>query len=183
MQAIQTTYQGYRFRSRLEARWAVFLETLGAAWSYESEGFDLGTWYLPDFWVKDWNVWIEIKGATPGAEDMEKCRLLARASGRNVLLLSGEPWTRNDKNDYDIMLFESDASDRDGTSGWAFGEGRRCSDEIWLCSEEYGSFTLKAVLHDRDDGYPLTGSYAASIVAALTDARGARFEHGEKGGA
>ena len=185
MQAIQTVYKGCRFRSRLEARWAVFLDALSANWSYETEGFDLkGTRYLPDFWVQDWNAWLEIKGPAPSEEEETKCDLLAKSSGRNVLLLSGEPWAENDKNKYNVTLFVGDDQDhRDGTAGWEFGEGRRCSEEIWLVSNEYGAFTLRAVPHERDDKYPLSGSFARTIVAALTSARGARFEHGESGGA
>jgi hypothetical protein len=38
---IETLYRGYRFRSRLEARWAVFFDGAGIAWQYEPEGFDL----------------------------------------------------------------------------------------------------------------------------------------------
>jgi hypothetical protein len=30
-----TEYCGYRFRSRLEARWEVFLDALGLEWEYE----------------------------------------------------------------------------------------------------------------------------------------------------
>ncbi len=37
--AIETLYKGYRFRSRLEARWAVFFDALGLKWEYEKEGF------------------------------------------------------------------------------------------------------------------------------------------------
>lgn len=51
IKAIETRYKGYRFRSRLEARWAVFFDALGIKWEYEPEGFELpdGTRYLPDF--------------------------------------------------------------------------------------------------------------------------------------
>src|SRR5262245_3495425 len=35
IQPIETIYRGYRFRSRLEARWAVFFQTLGVPWEYE----------------------------------------------------------------------------------------------------------------------------------------------------
>jgi hypothetical protein len=38
---IETLYRGYKFRSRLEARWAVFFDVAGIAWQYEPEGFDL----------------------------------------------------------------------------------------------------------------------------------------------
>jgi hypothetical protein len=41
MKPISTSYKGYRFRSRLEARWAIFFEEMGAEWVYEKEGFDL----------------------------------------------------------------------------------------------------------------------------------------------
>jgi hypothetical protein len=47
---LETFYKGYRFRSRLEARWAVFFDALGIGWEYEPEAFDLGEGgYLPDF--------------------------------------------------------------------------------------------------------------------------------------
>lgn len=38
----ETQYKGYCFRSRLEARWAVFFDKLGIDFVYESEGYDLG---------------------------------------------------------------------------------------------------------------------------------------------
>lgn len=51
LKPIETVWHGCRFRSRLEARWAVFFEALGIEWEYEQEGFELedGTFYLPDF--------------------------------------------------------------------------------------------------------------------------------------
>lgn len=88
MLAIPTQYKGYRFRSRLEARWAVFLDALNAKWSYEKKGYILeGHWYLPDFWVEDWNTWIEIKGKLPSGEEHTKCRLLAESSGKRYCSL------------------------------------------------------------------------------------------------
>lgn len=57
IKAIETKYNGYRFRSRLEARWAVFFDALGVPWRYELQGyvtyFDSGgqECYLPDFLV------------------------------------------------------------------------------------------------------------------------------------
>ena len=47
---IETKYSGCFFRSRLEARWAVFFNTLGWRWEYEPERFKLPHGgYLPDF--------------------------------------------------------------------------------------------------------------------------------------
>ena len=37
LKPIPTVYKGYRFRSRLEARWAVFFDACGAKWEYEPE--------------------------------------------------------------------------------------------------------------------------------------------------
>lgn len=63
IQAIETKYKGYRFRSRLEARWAVFFDALGIEWEYEKEGFTNGEeYYLPDFYLPQHKVWVEVKG-------------------------------------------------------------------------------------------------------------------------
>ena len=61
--AVQTEYKGYLFRSRLEARWAVFFDTLGIQWEYEPEGIVLsdGTHYLPDFYLPDFHCFFEVK--------------------------------------------------------------------------------------------------------------------------
>jgi len=39
---IETVYSDHLFRSRLEARWAVFFDYMGIKWVYEPEGYDLG---------------------------------------------------------------------------------------------------------------------------------------------
>lgn len=53
IKAIETVYKGYRFRSRLEARWALFFDLIGIKWTYEVEPLDIGgTAYLPDFRVQ-----------------------------------------------------------------------------------------------------------------------------------
>lgn len=73
MTPIETEYKGYRFRSRLEARWAVFFDACNVKWEYEPEGFDLGDglYYLPDFLLHDVlirnhnipdDLWVEVKG-------------------------------------------------------------------------------------------------------------------------
>lgn len=36
--AVETVYKGYLFRSRLEARWTIFFDSLGIKWEYEPEG-------------------------------------------------------------------------------------------------------------------------------------------------
>ncbi len=68
IKAIETSYKGYRFRSRLEARWAVFFDSLGVKWEYELEGYALpsGRKYLPDFMVntpQGGYIFYDVKGA------------------------------------------------------------------------------------------------------------------------
>jgi hypothetical protein len=66
---IETSYHGYVFRSRLEARWAVFFEKLGLKFEYEREGFELGgPRYLPDFYLPDIGFWAEVKPLLPQAD-------------------------------------------------------------------------------------------------------------------
>lgn len=89
---IETNYKGYRFRSRLEARWAVFLDALDIKWEYEKEGFELPSGrYLPDFWLQDWKIWLEIKPEKPTEEEQQKAIELCELSGYAVLISEGLP--------------------------------------------------------------------------------------------
>lgn len=60
---IETYYNGYRFRSRLEARWAVFFDAMGIKYQYEPEGFLLSNNepYLPDFYLYEVETYVEVK--------------------------------------------------------------------------------------------------------------------------
>jgi hypothetical protein len=90
---LETWYQGHRFRSRTEARWAVFLDTLGIPYRYECDGYDLGgTWYLPDFWLPDQYLWLEIKGKTPIEPEQRLAWLLALESYRLAVVFGGNVW-------------------------------------------------------------------------------------------
>ena len=74
LRAIETSYAGCRFRSRLEARWAVFFDALGITWQYEPQGYDIprAGWYLPDFWLPAQELWIEVKGVLSSRAELEK---------------------------------------------------------------------------------------------------------------
>ncbi|MDG6251730.1 hypothetical protein, partial [Methanocalculus sp.] len=79
---IPTHYNGYYFRSRAEARWAVFFDALGISYEYEKEGYQLdnGMWYLPDFWLPHLGAYVEIKGQplTEKSPDYLKLRAFAK---------------------------------------------------------------------------------------------------------
>lgn len=60
---IPTTYNGVTYRSRLEARWAVFFNELNIKHIYEYEGFSLqkNEYYLPDFYLPYYGIYCEVK--------------------------------------------------------------------------------------------------------------------------
>lgn len=89
IKAIETRYKGYRFRSRLEARWAVFFDAAGVKWEYETQGFMLPSGpYLPDFLLPDLGLWFEVKGKDADEDELQKCREL-RYGPQNVILSEG----------------------------------------------------------------------------------------------
>lgn len=161
IKAIETRYKGYRFRSRLEARWAVFFDALGLKWEYEREGFNLGDlgWYLPDFWLPQVEMWGEVKPLKHEPKDLAKCMVLARY-GYPVLLLSGtpenkpyvaliDPEIRGIDDNFDCQLFAFTME-----HGYPIDEHR-----LYSCI-------------DDDDQFDDVGRAAYA-------ARSARFEHGK----
>lgn len=182
IQAIETVYKGYRFRSRAEARWAVFFDALGLEWEYEKEGYALedGAWYLPDFWLPKLDIWVEIKpletdanGYAKWSDDTAKQDLLAEASGKTVVTLCGtpgltQPGTRNPSyegvitGDNSYYWCECPVC---GALGIQF-EGRSARNQhLPGCKATTG-----------DKGYNWD---SPRLTAAYAAARSARFEHGE----
>lgn len=179
MKIIETKYKGYKFRSRLEARWAVFFDAIGLPYLYEKEGYDLeGTWYLPDFWIPDWNAFVEIKGDKPSQEEKRKCLLLQGASKKTVLLIYGTPYP----SEYNVILYYPEDLPYDLTEG-EFTQCRRCPD-IYLSAKfdtenenPVWSFRLGHAKTDPNyggcsDRFPILTS---ELVNAFETARQARF--------
>jgi len=60
---IPTEYNGTKFKSRLEANVAYFLDGLKIEWQYEPQSFLLKIGhYMPDFYLPQLRTWIEVKG-------------------------------------------------------------------------------------------------------------------------
>lgn len=94
IKAIDTRYNGFYFRSRLEARWAVFFDALGLEYQYEPEGFDIdGDWYLPDFFLPHFNAWIEIKPTIESFDFKLKSKMATISSHfqQPFLAIAGQP--------------------------------------------------------------------------------------------
>jgi hypothetical protein len=197
---IETHYAGCRFRSRLEARYAVFFDTLGIRWEYEREGYQVSDrlslldhdkdWcYLPDFWLPDHELHVEVKGQfdSDGLRKFLSAAALLSApydgcatgcrDGNDTLLLG--PIPRVDRPfAYPIRLHmhKGDLQDHpwDGSRKrlWCAGYGS-------CIANDCGNIRI-----DASDQTLLNGRSAPPDPAfrhAYTAARSARFEHGEKG--
>jgi hypothetical protein len=101
---LETSYRGYRFRSRLEARWAVYFDAMHWKWEYEPEGYDLGEagYYLPDFFLPPLDSWAEVKPSSFTESERRKASALCMATKRDVILLVGVP----DDIRYETMFYE-----------------------------------------------------------------------------
>jgi hypothetical protein len=173
MKAIETRYKGYRFRSRLEARWAVFFDELHIPYSYETEGWQLPAgYYLPDFYLSDADLWVEIKPFKPNHEEIERCRQLAEK--KSVLLVCGEPWSGAHSITYFYPPDDRVAGD-DRESDFVFAMSRRC--DSFAVVNSHGAAHI--FCHDPTcscvDRNPIADD--SRLDNAYERARGARFEH------
>ena len=172
IEAIETRYKGHRFRSRLEARWAVYFDALGIRYEYEPEGFDLGQlgYYLPDFWLPQVTMWAEVKPREFSKVEKEKARVLAEGTGYPVLLLDGPPELRN---------YWAVHPPGEGVYDW-FGRESCLNDYLLTAESErrfFGCTGLMPWTIDRD-----VFAEDSREARAVHAARSARFEHGESGG-
>lgn len=91
---IPTIYKNYKFRSRLEAKWAMFFDLLG--WKYEYEPCDLKGW-IPDFVLigAKTNTLVEIKPFTKYEDfDVDKLKqslIKTELESSEILLLGLRP--------------------------------------------------------------------------------------------
>jgi len=170
--AIETRYRGYRFRSRLEARWATFFDYLGCAWEYEKEGYVLpnGDRYLPDFWVsnvglrstliEDSGIWVEIKPIEPSEPEMERCASLGELTQKGVVLFYGLPGERPDDWGYEL---------------WPTWDYPMTFCRCYECGRMKVEFPVGKYMYCESCGEWCDDEHTA-IIAACAAARAARFE-------
>jgi hypothetical protein len=164
---IETKYKGCLFRSRTEARWAVFFDAARIEWQYEVQGFDInGTRYLPDFWLPRLKCFAEVKPDKESATQAESLlRALSAGSSYPAILLIERP------GEQPLMPWMM----KEDTRNWV--SWRQCifCGRVGLsnlpcpgCPDDF------EVVHvsDRSD---------ARIEHAIEQARSARFEWGETG--
>lgn len=165
MKPIETRYKGYRFRSRLEARWAVFFDHMDYEWEFEPEGFELsdGSRYLPDFRVE--GEFLEVKAIPGDMEQFKKAKQLTLDTGLNVICVAGNPSTIA----YPVYSIGVDS-------------------EICICdvifrhkSERKNIFWWNCGLKEWSDWSDKLWEPSEHLMRAIYAARSARFEFGESG--
>lgn len=184
---IETRYAGCHFRSRIEARWAVFFDHLHLQWEYEKEGFELQSGrYLPDFWLRDLNAWFEVKGTEPTHRERQLAAELAASTQTRVFIVHGDVPREADiggpkESHITALLPNLDES----------GQPHAAEDEhyAWCVCPRCGKVGIEfdargaricADTHGEPGGRGHTGSNER-IHAAYQAARSARFEHGQSG--
>lgn len=176
IKAIETRYKGYLFRSRLEARWAVFFDAVGIKWQYEPEGFETSAgWYLPDFYLPELNMWVEVKGVM-SEEDEKKIDAFRNDTGQMTLVLKEIPPETND--DFLQWVYDEYPNWEAFSVGWDFPYLPCVCPACGKAGIEFDGRGWRVCGHYK--GYDKGYSYDDPIILdGYRKARSARFEHGE----
>lgn len=201
IKAIETRYKGYRFRSRLEARWAVFFDTIGWDWRYEHQGYVIG-WdendtlaWLPDFEIvtpigqhfyvevkgdpnffadERWLDRLDFNGGPPGFPDCGWAEDFDE-NAKPLLVLGDVPFCPKDPVD---IAFPIVMHYKGVCHAWVVLRQKG------LCYEARDQMVLEYGLKDfQPKVYPASEYDEPDTDAthAISVARCARFEHGESG--
>ena len=160
IQPIETCYRGYRFRSRLEARWAVFFDSIGTRWDYEKEGFHLPAGdYLPDFWLPEIECFTEVKPVEFTKKEYTLCSQLPKSC---ILLDTSTP-----------LVYQA----------YYFTGTEESNYENYISKGEYGRILLPYSFIKKRPWF-LLGESVSDYDLNMTPeikAKSSRFEYGENG--
>lgn len=205
---IETVYNGHRFRSRLEARWAVFFDAVGIRYEYEPEGFKLsnGTKYLPDFYFPNYRYYAEVKGSNDHlVNDILKVKRFALEAKTAVVILGEIPYDPDAKGlfwfpsvnyvarigrrlECNYVFFEAYETHDNSIRACLQDDFFVGRSHYWNVDEsssnEQAANAIRsksgATMDEDDPGFEIKDSFPLYVIDnALTKARQARFEHGE----
>lgn len=162
IRALESPYRGYNFRSRTEARWAVFFDVLGVEFEYEKEGFELPSgYYLPDFWLPngDGGMWFEVKGQPPLPREVSLARELAVGTRSCVIIAVGTPEYGKEQ----LSFFNAFPEEENDGEGCSIVDERNGKPEAHLIVPEIG-------------GWMWRRCKSGAVADACAKAKSARFE-------
>lgn len=171
---IETEYAGIRYRSRLEARWALFFDAAGIDAQYEEQGFELSEGgeshlYLPDFRLPC-GTYVEVKARTSD-EEMRWLKVFSDQVG-SIMLVGPIPLVSTNCGDVSWMTLGTPWGDIRG----GFGTYLKNKSPWWFFNEE----RERPVTTEQPEQpvFEYTQLHV-EIADAYAVARKARFEHGE----
>ena len=203
---IETSYDGYRFRSRLEARWAVFFNAANIEYQYEPEGF-VGMNripYLPDFYLPQFDIYCEVKPTDEALfKDSQKIGAAidwgaTPISSKGLILLGGIPYDPTRYPVFCALYHHKGVACTDAVfdiwngkpvlsmeGDWWCGMNERGNIWLYFGPASYGDITSDEIPRGASVG-PAYKEYSragdpAHINACFAKARAARFEYGESG--
>lgn len=197
---IETVYNGYRFRSRLEAKWAVYFNLIGLNYIYEPNGYVLsnGQCYLPDFYLPTVEAYVEVKPSSIYKKDLneaiDKLTDLAYFENKYALLCVGDPVD----NDITVwgMIENKDGYGYDHDIAEFILGAEMLDDDCFYVRQIFNVGIVVGERHERNiakiakpDGtilktvqpFNLLYGFDRIPYEAQERARQARFEHGECG--
>jgi len=163
--SIPTIYNDVPFRSRLEARWAVFFDGLQTPWEYEPENYltELGP-YLPDFYLPELDKFFIVKGDSLPEEEERKCYEVARMTGKEVIMaIGGMPQFFSD-DDRHFQLYSTF-----GDWPWYF-----CRCTCGTLTFQWNGLGGRHCDPDKSDNHE-SGTNSEEILYALALARSAKY--------
>ena len=180
MKPLPTKYNGTTFRSRTEARWAVFFTNLNWEWTYENQGYELetGGHYLPDFEIRLPNndeYFVEVKpddfDKFEQEEYMDKLQRFTTEAGKSLLILDGNPSCKP----FDLVCHLHEGR----TLGCVFLQDYepyvRWIDEYWMGYLKLEPSTGRFFTVHRDDERMQRKSFGRMYVESLKAAKAERF--------
>lgn len=205
---IETVYRGHKFRSRLEARWAVFFDAGNIKYVYEPEGYEKGGYkYLPDFYLPEFDVYCEVKSSN--VENPEVNESIVKACSfvewggpiKAIVFLSTIPEEAKDPGLWHFPTYTWIGNGTRGLWGYFYGENvldfniskANYSGSMGINNDEVffprgieavsdyalGNKHITDIFENEYDAFSYQQLANRGVFKALAKARYARFEHGE----
>lgn len=175
---IETRYNGYRFRSRLEARWGVFFDSARIPYEYELEGFRLpsGACYLPDFLItlpSGIKRFVEIKPYIESFEQIRKVVEFSVYSEHVTTIISGTPGDQVliDFSENKTIMIEA-LEDEENIKALTNEHGLQSFLNWFACDFAVSCDDEVSIIKKTKYGN-------TPLILAIKEAREARFEFGE----
>lgn len=192
---LETWYNGFHFRSRTEARWAVFFDAAKIKYIHEPEAFTFnGMNYLPDFYLPDEDMYVEVKPPREGFEEELNKAITVMTGNKKILIILMDIPFNSECNvwwfpvvffhplyEYSvgqrITFIENDEDELKIVKDWAVGVNSRVG-TYRITPSDFEPLNDLAL--DQSDFPPRSALQCELLDRAYKMARGYRFDRSER---